>query len=147
MKKEMKRPSFNGDGYWLNETWTEEQADDGCPVLIYFWSVSCSHCDKAVPALIRRLSRHRSDLHVISVHMPRSAKDKNTEKVKSKASSLNITHPLLVDQDHLVSDACQNDYVPSYYLFHPDKTLFHMQSGDSGMTLLTKKIDRLLQNL
>ncbi|MFD2704971.1 TlpA family protein disulfide reductase [Salibacterium lacus] len=147
MNKDWKRPAFNGDEYWINEFWKEEYAEDGRPVLVHFWSLSCSHCEKAMPALNRLLSRYRTSLHVLSVHMPRSSKDQDMDKVKQKADDLNIIHPLLVDNDNQISDEFQNDYVPSYYLFHPNKTLFHTQAGDSGMKLLRKKIDRLLGQL
>ncbi|MGY4689656.1 TlpA family protein disulfide reductase [Salibacterium sp. K-3] len=144
MKRTLTLPRFTGDEIWLNESWTNREGTDGHPIFVHFWSLSCSHCANAMPSLNRLLHHYRSTLDILSVHMPRSAKDKDVNKVKQKAAALGVTHALLVDQDRKVSDAFRNEYVPSYYLFRPDGVLFHTQSGDSGIRLLKKKIDRLL---
>ncbi|KYD29753.1 hypothetical protein B4110_1323 [Parageobacillus toebii] len=42
-------------------------------------------------------------------------------------------------------DAFENQYVPAYYVFDAEGKLRHFQAGGSGMKLLEKRVNRVLE--
>lgn len=86
----------------------------------------------------------KDELNVIAVHMPRSEKDLDIEQVKEVAAEHDITQPIFVDNDHTLTDAFENEYVPAYYVFDAEGKLRHFQAGGDGMKMLTKRVNRVL---
>ncbi|KFM99351.1 thiol-disulfide oxidoreductase ykuV domain protein [Bacillus clarus] len=41
-----------------------------------------------------------------------------------------ITQPILVDNQHKITDAFENQYVPAYYVFDKTGVLRHFQAGE-----------------
>jgi len=113
--------------------------------LIHFWSVSCHLCKEAMPQVNEFRDRYQHELNVVAVHMPRSEKDLDIELVKQTAEEHGITQPILIDNEHKITEAFENQYVPAYYVFDAEGKLRHFQAGGSGMKMLEKRVTRVLE--
>ncbi len=130
---------------WLNsEALTKDDLTGNKPTLIHFWSVSCGLCKEAMPNVNEFRDEYEKDLNVVAVHMPRSEKDLDLDKIKEVAEEHGITQPIYVDNQHALTDAFENQYVPAYYVFDEEGNLRHFQAGGGGMKMLRKRVDRVL---
>lgn len=87
---------------------------------------------------------YKDELNVLAVHMPRSEKDLDIDQVKEVAKEHDIIQPIFVDNDHALTDAFENQYVPAYYVFDKEGQLRHFQAGGGGMKMLRKRVNRVL---
>ena len=117
------------------------------PTLIHFWSVSCHLCKEAMPEVNEFRDKYKEDLNVVAVHMPRSENDLDLEQIKSVAAEHDITQPIFVDSETKLTDTFDNQYVPAYYVFDKDGQLRHFQAGGSGMKMLEKRVNRVLDEM
>ena len=144
MKLREQMPELEGATAWLNGKKTKAELVGEKPTLIHFWSVSCHLCKEAMPEVNAIRDRLKKSLNVIAVHMPRSADDLDLADIKLVAAAHNMTHPIFVDSKVKLTDRFDNDYVPAYYVFDRDGRLRHFQAGDGGMTMLEKRVKRMI---
>ncbi|RJS62041.1 TlpA disulfide reductase family protein [Bacillus sp. PK3_68] len=144
MKLREPMPELNGATAWLNGEVTKDELVGEKPTLIHFWSISCHLCKEAMPKVNEFRDEYSDKLNVVAVHMPRSEDDLNLEEIKSVAAEHGITQPIFVDSEHKLTEAFENQYVPAYYVFDKDGNLRHFQAGGSGMKMLEKRVNRVL---
>ncbi|TRM12247.1 TlpA family protein disulfide reductase [Lentibacillus cibarius] len=145
MKLRDQMPELKGATKWLNSKPISKKKLIGKkPTFIHFWSISCSMCKKMMPKVNELCAEYKQDVNVISVHMPLSEKDKDLEAVKRTAAEHNITQPIFIDDQHILTDAFENEYVPAYYVFDASGKLRYRQSGRTGIKMLQKRINRIL---
>lgn len=144
MRLRAEMPDFNGATEWLNGEVTKSDLIGDKPTLVHFWSVSCHLCKEAMPNINEFRDSYKDELNVVAVHMPRSEKDLDLEQIKQVAAEHDITQPIFVDNEHKLTDAYENQYVPAYYVFDKDGQLRHFQAGGEGMKMLTKRVNRVL---
>lgn len=144
MKLREEMPELTGEAAWLNGEETKEDLIGKKPTLIHFWSMSCHLCKEAMPNVNEFRDEYKDDLNVVAVHMPRSPKELDVDDVKRVADEEGITQPIFVDSDHKLTDAFDNQYVPAYYVFDASGQLRHTQAGGGGMKMLTKRVNRVL---
>lgn len=139
-------PSLDGATMWLNseEVKNEELLNDK-PILVHFWSVSCRQCKTSMVQINQIRDNYKGRLHVIAVHMPRSEKDLDIEEVKSNAETYDITQPIYVDNDDVLTNLFSNRYVPAYYLFDRLGKLRLFQAGELRMKLLENRVRRIIE--
>jgi thiol-disulfide isomerase/thioredoxin len=137
-------PELNGATEWINGEVSKSDLVGDKPTLIHFWSVSCGLCKEAMPSINQFRDDYKDELNVIAVHMPRSEKDLDLAQIKEVAAEHDITQPIFVDNDHALTDAFENEYVPAYYVFDAEGKLRHYQAGGDGMKMLTKRVNRVL---
>ncbi|MBS4189041.1 TlpA family protein disulfide reductase [Bacillus sp. FJAT-49705] len=147
MKLREPMPELKGATEWLNGEVTREQLVGEKPTLIHFWSVSCHLCKEAMPQVNKFRDDYKDKLNVIAVHMPRSEDDLNLELIKQVAAEHGISQPIYVDSEHKLNEAFENQYVPAYYVFDKDGNLRHFQAGGSGMKMLEKRVNRVLDEM
>ncbi|QED47359.1 TlpA family protein disulfide reductase [Cytobacillus dafuensis] len=147
MKLRESMPELTGATEWLNGEVTREQLVGEKPTLIHFWSVSCHLCKEAMPQVNKFRDDYKDKLNVIAVHMPRSEDDLNIELIKQVAAEHEISQPIYVDSEHKLNEAFENQYVPAYYVFDKDGNLRHFQAGGSGMKMLEKRVNRVLDEM
>lgn len=145
MKLREPMPELTGATAWLNGEVTKEQLIGEKPTLIHFWSISCHLCKEAMPQINEFRDQYKDKLNVVAVHMPRSEDDLDLDKIKNIAEEHNIVQPIFVDSEHKLTDAFENQYVPAYYVFDKEGKLRHFQAGGSGMKMLTKRVNRVLE--
>lgn len=144
MKLREPMPELVGATTWLNGKVTKEQLIGEKPTLIHFWSISCHLCKEAMPKVNEFRDQYKDKLNVVAVHMPRSEKDLDIDDIKKVAEEHGITQPIFVDNEHKLTDAFENQYVPAYYVFDKNGILRHFQAGGSGMKMLEKRVNRVL---
>ncbi|WP_416827020.1 TlpA disulfide reductase family protein [Ectobacillus polymachus] len=144
MKLRDEMPSLTGATAELNGEVKRDELIGEKPTLVHFWSISCHLCKEAMPNVNEFRDQYKDKLNVVSVHMPRSENDVNVEDIKNVAAEYGITQPILVDNDFKITDEFQNQYVPAYYVFDKNGVLRHFQAGGSGMKMLTKRVNRVL---
>ncbi|MBC6974191.1 MULTISPECIES: TlpA disulfide reductase family protein [unclassified Bacillus (in: firmicutes)] len=144
MKLREPMPSLEGATTVLNGDVVRESLIGEKPTLVHFWSVSCHLCKEAMPDINNFRDEYKEQLNVVAVHMPRSEEDLELEQVETVAKENGITQTILVDNQHKVTDAFENQYVPAYYVFDKNGVLRHFQAGGSGMKMLTKRVNRVL---
>ncbi|UTE75230.1 TlpA disulfide reductase family protein [Rossellomorea sp. KS-H15a] len=147
MKLREPMPALSGATEWLNGEVTKNDLVGDKPTLIHFWSISCHLCKEAMPQVNEFRDRYSDKLNVMAVHMPRSEEDLNLDEIKKVAAEHDITHPIFVDSEHKLTDAFENQYVPAYYVFDKDGNLRHFQAGGSGMKMLEKRVNRVLDEM
>ncbi|UCZ51893.1 TlpA family protein disulfide reductase [Bacillus shivajii] len=144
MKLRTPMPELEGATEGLNGQVNRDELVGDKPTLIHFWSISCGLCKEAMPNVNEFRDEYKDKLNVIAVHMPRSEKDLNLEEIKSVAAEHDISQPIFVDSEHKLTDAFENQYVPSYYVFDEEGKLRHFQAGGGGMKMLRKRVNRVL---
>lgn len=144
MKLREQMPTLDGATEILNDTVTREDLIGEKPTLIHFWSVSCYLCKEAMPDINELRDEYDDRLNVVAVHMPRSEEDLDLTVIEKMAESHDIIQPILVDSKHVITDAFENKYVPAYYVFDKEGKLRHFQAGGSGMPMLRKRLERVL---
>ncbi|KZE64969.1 thiol-disulfide oxidoreductase [Fictibacillus phosphorivorans] len=137
-------PELSGATEWINGEVSKSDLIGDKPTLIHFWSVSCGLCKEAMPNINQFRDDYKDELNVIAVHMPRSEKDLDLNQIKEVAAEHDIKQPIFVDNDHALTDAFENEYVPAYYVFDAEGKLRHYQAGGDGMKMLTKRVNRVL---
>jgi thiol-disulfide isomerase/thioredoxin len=147
MKLREPMPELNGATEWLNGEISKQDLIGEKPTLIHFWSVSCHLCKEAMPQVNEFRDKYKDKLNVVAVHMPRSEDDLNMDDIKKVAGEHDITQPIFVDSEHKLTDAFENQYVPAYYVFDKDGNLRHFQAGGSGMKMLEKRVNRVLDEM
>ncbi|MDT9023745.1 MULTISPECIES: TlpA family protein disulfide reductase [Rossellomorea] len=147
MKLREPMPELNGATEWLNGEVTKGELVGEKPTLIHFWSISCHLCKEAMPQVNEFRDQYSDKLNVMAVHMPRSEDDLNLDEIKKVAAEHDITQPIFVDSEHKLTDAFENQYVPAYYVFDKDGNLRHFQAGGSGMKMLEKRVNRVLDEM
>ncbi len=147
MKLRESMPELVGATKWLNGEVTKEQLIGEKPTLIHFWSISCHLCKEAMPNVNKFRDDYRNKLNVLAVHMPRSENDLKIEDIKKVAAEHEITQPIYIDSELRLNDAFENQYVPAYYVFDKDGNLRHFQAGGSGMKMLEKRVNRVLDEM
>lgn len=145
MKLREEMPELVGATEWINGEVTKADLVGSKPTLIHFWSISCHLCKEAMPQVNQFRDQYKDKLNVVAVHMPRSEDDLNIEEIKRVAAEHGITQPIFVDSQHKLTDAFDNQYVPAYYVFDKDGKLRHFQAGGSGMKMLEKRVNRVLE--
>jgi thiol-disulfide isomerase/thioredoxin len=139
-------PDLGGAAAWLNGDEPKAEELVGKPLLVHFWSVSCSICHDVAAEVARWQAEYGPrGLEVIAVHQPRSADELGVAKVAEDAgAAMKITWPCAVDNAHALVGRFENQFVPAYYLFDRDHALVHRQAGDRGFERLHAKIATVL---
>lgn len=137
-------PEFNGVTEWINGEVSKEDLI-GNAVLVHFWSISCGVCKTTLPDINRWRDQYKDDnLKVVGVHIPRSEKDANMDPVKETIEKYELVHPQMIDNQHAVVDAFENEHVPAYYLFDQEGKLRHYQAGEKGLHMVEQRLKRVL---
>lgn len=146
MKLRDQMPELDGGTDWLNSKALEKKDIIGRkPTLIHFWSVSCDSCKRDMPKVNTFRDAYSDKLNIIAVHMPRCENDLNLDQIRSVAKEQRISQPIIVDNEHKLTDAFRTKYVPAYFLFDHEGRLRHFQGGNGGgINLLKKRINRVL---
>jgi len=139
-------PDLGGVAHWINGTPDMEDLA-GRPVLVHFWSTGCHVCHEVAGRLSEWRDRYAPQgLAVISVHQPRSPEELDVAAVAADADgAMGIRQPCAIDNEHIIVDRFDNQYVPAYYVFNRQHVLRHFQAGDKGYDRIEAAIERALE--
>ncbi|HEY4439148.1 MAG TPA: TlpA disulfide reductase family protein [Candidatus Elarobacter sp.] len=136
-------PSLDGVATWVGDP---PASLAGRPVLVHFWSMSCSICHDVAPEVARWQAEYGPrGLEFVAIHQPRGPAELDVASVTADAAGpMGIRWPLAIDGEHTLVERFENQYVPAYYLFDRDHKLVHRQAGDRGFERLHAKIEAVL---
>ena len=150
MKIDSSLPSFEDVVQWLNHAAPFAAQAKGRPTLVHFWSVNSPVSENNLAKVAElRDKRKRDGLRVIAVHLPRLYDPPDTRAVRNAIARLNLTEPCVLDNEHNLCAAFENDQgvVPSYYLFDIENRLRIHSSGDAGLLIVEDELDQMLRDL
>jgi len=125
-----------------NQPMTLEQFQ-GKPILITFWATSCTGCVKEIPHLVELHEKYASQgLKIIGIAMKYDPPSHVTELVERRKLPYIIT----MDVDGSASRAFGNvQLTPTSFLISPQGRIVMKRIGDLDMTLVTTRIENMLQ--
>jgi thiol-disulfide isomerase/thioredoxin len=140
-------PALEGGTDWFNSEPIQKDSLKGNPVLVHFWSISCGTCKESLPDIAEWIKQYGpKGLKVIAVHMPRQESDTNVDAVKECIAEYEIKQPCVVDNWHTITDAFENKFVPSYFLFDADLKMRHFSAGEKAVKMVQPALERLIDN-
>lgn len=102
---------------WINSAPITWQDLRGQVVLLDFWTYACWNCYRSIPWLHQVEKRYAArGLRVIGVHTPEFDHERVRDNVVAKVKEFQITHPVMLDNDHSYWRAMSNRYWPAFYL-------------------------------
>lgn len=141
-------PEFIAKGPWLN---TEQplsiEALKGKVVLIDFWTYSCINCVRTIPHLREIYDKYEKyGLEIIGVHSPEFPFERNVENVQKAIEELQITWPVVLDNDFTQWNAYNNRYWPAQFFIDGNGEIRYFHFGEGGYDEAEQVIRTLLQD-
>ncbi|MCY1151668.1 MAG: redoxin domain-containing protein [Sphaerochaetaceae bacterium] len=142
-----KAPELIAKGPWIN---TEEDISmeslKGKVVLIDFMTYSCINCVRTIPHLIELYDKYEKyGLEIIAVHSPEFPFERNEDNVRAAIKDLNITWPVVQDNDFSQWNSYNNRYWPAQFFIDKDGEIRYFHFGEGGYDEAEQVIRTLLQ--
>lgn len=140
-------PSFNGATGWLN---TQQplalEKLRGKVVLIDFWTYTCVNWRRTLPYVREWASKYKDQgLIVIGVHTPEFSFEQRRENVSRSIKEMNISYPIVLDNNFEIWHSFQNEYWPALYLIDAKGQLRYQKFGEGDYRESELQIQRLLK--
>ena len=136
-----------GLGRWFNsEPFTiAEQLERGNIVLIDFWTYSCINCVRTLPYL-RSWHEKYADrgLVILGVHRPEFAFEHSAENVAAAIERLDVSWPVVQDNDAATWREFENHFWPAKYLFDKTGKIVYDHFGEGAYTETERRIRQAL---
>ena len=115
----------------------------GKPVLVTFWSTTCSSCIKEMPHLAELYKQLNKDgLEIIGIAMPYDPPN----RVLELTEKVEVPYPIALDIEGLASKAFGNISVtPTSFLIDSLGNIIQQKTGEMNIEKLRVKIKTLLQ--
>ena len=115
----------------------------GNPLLITFWSTTCSTCIKEMPHLVELYKQLNKDgLEIIGIAMPYDPPNRVLELTRKRA----LPYPIALDIEGFASKAFGNvEVTPTSFLIDAYGNIIQQKTGEMDIEQLRVKIKRLLQ--
>lgn len=112
----------------------------GQPILLYFFSTTCSHCQEETPNLVKMYEAYKNaGLLVIGVAVNVSF----TQELRNFVTSYGITYPILIDAREEVSESYGVYYIPHNFFINREGEIVEEVVGTLTETELERKINNL----
>ena len=136
-------PDLSPATHWFGQPPTRD-ALIGKPLLIHIWSVSCHTCHEIMPETLKlRDELLAKGWNVIGLHIPRQESDLELPAIEADIREYALTHAQAVDNDQVLTEALQNEFVPAFYAFGPELTLEAVRAGANGPAMIRTAIARM----
>ena len=131
---------------WLNGSPVSREQLKGKVVLIDFWTYSCINCLRTLPHLRAWAEKYRNQgLVVIRVHSPEFAFERDLANVREATRKLQVTYPVVLDNDLAIWKAFQNRYWPAHYFIDARGQIRHVHYGEGAYARSERVIQQLLK--
>ncbi len=139
-------PDFTGGGTWLNSPPLSLKKDlRGKVVLVDFWTYSCINCIRTLPYLRKWYDTYKDQGFVIvGVHSPEFEFEKKTENVAKALKDLQVTWPVVQDNDLKIWSAYNNEFWPAHYLIDQKGKIRYTHFGEGNYVETENAIRKLL---
>ena len=130
---------------WINSPRLTPADLRGKVVLVQFWTYTCINWLRSQP-FVRAWSEHYRDdgLVVIGVHAPEYSFEKNIDNVRRASAALKVASPIVVDNEHAIWRAFDNQYWPAMYFIDTKGRIRHTQFGEGDYARSESALRRLL---
>jgi len=126
-------PSFAGGGEWFNSSPLTPAALRGKVVLIDIWNYSCINWIRQLPYVRAWAEKYKDrGLVVIGVHSPEFAFEANVDHVRRAVKAMRVTYPVVMDSDHGIWRAFDNEAWPALYFVDAHGRIRHHYYGEGA---------------
>jgi hypothetical protein len=116
-------PPFPPRQPWLNVASLRMDQQRGRPVLVAFWDACIASAVRTLPYLQAWHERYaEAGLRVVGVHAAASPLSAGEEAARAAVERLGIAHPVLLDDEHRLWTAYDNEGWPARYLWGPENS-------------------------
>ncbi|MEK4305487.1 TlpA family protein disulfide reductase [Oceanobacillus sp. FSL K6-0251] len=116
----------------------------GKPILVIFWSVSCSSCGYFLQKLAAIPPIKSQKVITILIHTYLDGEQISLPEIKNKLNQLHVDAVYLDDVNGQLDDIFQFRYVPALYLFDKQEKLRFKQIGKPSTSLVEQRLRRLI---
>src|SRR5574341_1700575 len=130
---------------WLNSPRLTEAELQGKVVLVEFWTYSCINWRRQLPYVRAWAEKYKDHgLVVIGVHAPEFSFEKNVTNVRRAVEDMRIDYPIVIDNDHTIWRAFNDQYWPALYFVGAQGRIRHHVFGEGQYEQSEIVIQRLL---
>jgi thiol-disulfide isomerase/thioredoxin len=130
---------------WLNSQPLTAAELDGKVVLVDFWTYSCINWRRQLPYVRAWAEKYKDHgLVVIGVHAPEFSFEKDVDNVRWAVMDMRIPYPIVIDNDHEIWRAFNNEYWPALYFADERGHIRHQVFGEGQYQQSEVIIQRLL---
>ena len=139
-------PEILTDGAWLNSPPLTMEELRGKVVLVDFWTYSCVNCVRTLPYLRSWHDRYADDgLVIIGVHSPEFAFERNENNLRKAMNELNVTWPVVQDNNFIQWRSYNNRYWPAHYFIDASGRIRYYHFGEGEYKQSERIIRKLLE--
>lgn len=143
-------PELVADGEWFNLDGAvpPQSMEDlrGKVVIIDFWTYSCINCVRTLPYVRAWYEEYRDQgLVVIGVHTPEFEFEKSPKNVREAIEDLNVTWPVVQDNNFKQWRAYNNRYWPAHYFIDAEGRVRYFHFGEGEYRTSERVIQALLK--
>ena len=130
---------------WLNSQPLTAVELERKVVLVDFWTYSCINWRRQLPYVRAWAEKYKDHgLVVVGVHAPEFSFEKNVDNVRWAATDMRIPYPIVIDNDHAIWHAFNNEYWPALYFADEQGRIRHQVFGEGQYAQSEVVIQRLL---
>lgn len=118
-----------GGAPWLNVPRPEPATTGGAVIAVQFGTFTCINWLRTLPH-VRAWTRSYPHLVMIGVHTPEFRFERDLTHVRRSIAGLELSYPIVVDNDYGIWRAFDNHYWPALYVFGKDGELRHQHFGE-----------------
>ena len=130
---------------WLNSEPLTADGLRGSVVLADFWTYSCVNWLRTLPYVRAWAERYRDrGLVVVGVHAPEFGFEHDLDNVSRAVSELDVSYPVVIDNDFAIWRSFENHYWPAAYLVDRDGRIRFNHFGEGAYETIERAIQQLL---
>lgn len=130
---------------WLNTQPLTAAELVGKVVLVDFWTYSCINWRRQLPYVRAWAEKYKDHgLVVIGAHAPEFSFEKNVDNVRWAAKDMRVDYPIVIDNDHSIWRAFDNEYWPALYFVDAKERIQNHVFGEGQYEQSEVVIQRLL---
>lgn len=137
--------AFGGVSVWLNSQPLTAADLHGKVVLVDFWTYTCINWRRQLPYVRAWAEKYKQKrLVVIGVHAPEFSFEKNVDNVRWATKDMRIDYPVVIDNNHAIWRAFDNEYWPALYFVDAQGRIRHQVFGEGQYQQSEIVIQKLL---
>ena len=130
---------------WLNSEPLTAEGLRGRAVLVDFWTYSCVNWLRTLPYVRAWADRYRDrGLVVVGAHAPEFSFEHDLDNVQRAVAELDVSYPVLIDNDFSVWRSFDNHYWPAVYLVDMSGMVRFTHFGEEAYAETERAIQKLL---
>ena len=142
---EGKLPALSIGGEWINSRPLTPADLAGKVVLIDIWNYSCINWIRQAPYVRAWAEKYKDrGLVVIGVHSPEFGFETDADNVRRAAKAMGVTYPIVMDSDHAIWRALDNEAWPALYFVDAHGRIRHHYYGEGAYDQSEEILQQLL---